>query len=159
MSRNSFAPYIWRLIYLSHLGHAMLTWPNRSIRGGRYSLGKLCGYFFSVSPPSSSHDGKSSMFIHEMSWEYLLWRVPSMNHNSLLKEEEKERGERASERGDGQICLLWSLLSRMNHAQRWNVTAKQKVPTTPRETEKEREGRTERPDEISSIRPFWLVFL
>ncbi len=41
-----------------------------------------------------------------------------MNHNSLLKEEEKERGERASERGDGQICLLWSLLSRMNHAQR-----------------------------------------
>lgn len=32
MSRNSFAPYIWRLIYLSLLGHAMLTWPNRSIR-------------------------------------------------------------------------------------------------------------------------------
>ncbi len=34
------------------------------------------------------------------------------------------------------------------------MTAKQKVPTTPRETEKEREGRTERPDEISSIRAF-----
>lgn len=40
------------------------------------------------------------------------------------------RGRRERERRkeeDGQICLLWSLLSRMSHARRRNVIAKQKV--------------------------------
>lgn len=34
----------------------------------------------------SPGDRKSGMFIHEMPREYLLWRVSSMNHNSLLME-------------------------------------------------------------------------